>query len=263
MVVLLAVCFGGATDARAQTAGPIAAPASLNFSYTVNSTTLPAAASVKITLPSTSAGLPLVVTPPQNWCVVTPLGGSAPLTLSVTVNPTGLAPGSYLTSITVDTNPTSHAAANISVALTVSNLPPTLLVTSPQAGTYYTPPSSGSTSPVVTFTYTTGAGATTIPPPATAPACNLELDVSSSGGIIPFNVTAAAVKGTGGGTSALWVRVNSTAQLPATTTSGVANTGSSAPVCVTADLPTLQNFTPGAYAGQITIAANNSANGTR
>jgi len=261
--VILGASLGYACYASAQTVGPTATPSSLNFSYTVNSTTFPPAASVKVTLPSTSSGLPLVVTPPQNWCAVTPLGGSSPLTLAVSVNPTGLAPGSYQTTITVDTSPSSHAAAVIAVNLTVSNQPPTLLVTSPQAGTYYTPPGSGNPSPVVTFSYTTGATTTTIPAPAIAPACNMELDVSSSGGIIPFNVSVAAVKGTGSsGSSAVWVRVNSTGQLPTTTTSGVANTGSYAPICVTGDLATLQSFNPGSYAGQITIAANNSANGT-
>jgi hypothetical protein len=61
-----------------QTVGPIATPSSLTFSYTVNSTALPAPATVKITLPSASTSLPLVVTAPENWATVTPLGGSAP-----------------------------------------------------------------------------------------------------------------------------------------------------------------------------------------
>jgi len=262
--ILLAGWLGWACVASAQTTGPVATPSALTFSYTVNSATFPAAASVKITLPASSSSLPLVVTPPDNWAAVTPLSGSAPLTLTITVNPTGLAPGSYSSSISVDTNPTSGDPATIAVTLTVSNAPPTLLVTSPQNGTYYTV-GSGSASPVVTFSYTTGANSTTVPPPATAPSCNMELDVASTGGIIPFNVTAANVKGASSGSSGttpVWVRVNSTGQLPATTTSGVANTGSYAPLCVTADLPTLQTLNPGSYAGQITIAATNSANGS-
>jgi uncharacterized protein (TIGR03437 family) len=258
----MAAWLAGACVASGQTAGPVATPSTLNFSYQVNSATFPAAATVKITLPAASASLPLVVTPPDNWAAVTPLGGSAPLTLTVSVNPTGLAPGSYSTRITVDTSPTSHAPAVIPVLLTVSNAPPNLVVTSPQSGTYYTPPGSGSSSPIVSFSYTTGATTTTVPPPAVAPACNMELDVASSGGIIPFNVTVANVKGTGSGTTPVWVRVNSSGQLPTTTTSGVANTGSYAPLCVTADLATLQTLTPGSYAGQITIAATNTVNGT-
>lgn len=261
--ILLAAWLGCVCEASGQTAGPTATPSSLSFSYQVNSTSFPASASVKITLPAASASLPLVVTPPDNWAAVTPVSGSAPLTLTVSVNPTGLAPGSYSTTIGVDTNPTSHAAATIAATLTVSNSPPTLAVTSPQSGTYYTPVGSGSSSPIVSFSYTTGATTTTVPPPATAPACNMELDVSSTGGIIPFNVTVATVKAAGSTTSsAVWVRVNSTGQLPTTSTSGVANTGSYAPLCVTADLPTLQALNPGSYAGQITIAAANSVNGT-
>src|SRR5580704_8281983 len=52
--ILLAACLGYACGASAQTAGPTATPSSLSFSYTVNSTTLPAAATVKITLPAVS-----------------------------------------------------------------------------------------------------------------------------------------------------------------------------------------------------------------
>ena len=260
--IWLAACFACAGVAVGQTSGPTASPSTLSFSYQVNSSTFPASATVKVTLPTASASLSLVVTPPNNWVAVTPLSGSAPLTLTVSVNPTGLAPGSYSTSITVDTNPTSHAPAVITVTLTVSNAPPYLVVTSPQSGTYYTPPGSGNSSPIVSFSYTTGATTNTVPPPATAPACNMELDVSSTGGIIPFNVTVANVKGSGSTASAVWVRVNSSGQLPTTTTSGVANTGSYAPLCVTADLATLQTLTPGSYAGQITIAATNSVNGT-
>ena len=260
--ILVAGWLGFACCASAQSAGPTAVPSSLSFSYQVNSATFPAAATVKITLPTASATLPLSITPPQNWAAVTPLSGYAPLTLSVSVNPTGLAPGGYNTTITVDTTPTSHSPTSISVTLTVSNPPPHLVVTSPTPAPYYTPQGSGNPTPIVTFSYTTGPGAATDPPAQVPPACAVELDVSSTGGIIPFNVTVANVKGTGSSSSsAVWVRINSLGQLPTTTTSGVANTGSYAPLCVTADLPTLQALNPGSYGGQITIAANNAING--
>jgi trimeric autotransporter adhesin len=264
--ILLAAWLGASAGASAQSVGPTATPTTLSFSYIVNSSTFPAAATVKITVPTSLASLPLQVTAPDNFIVVTPLSGYAPLTLTVSFNPTGLAPGSQPPqTISVDTYPASGVPAIITVNATVSNPPPVLQVNSPQNGTYYTA-GSGSNPNVVTLTYTTGAGSTTVPPPAASPGCNMELDVSSTGGIIPFTVTAANVKASGtsgtSGSTAIWVRVNSPGQLPTTSTSGVANTGSYAPICVTADLPTIQTLNPGSYSGQITIAAANSVNGT-
>lgn len=268
--LILAAWLGSTCCAGAATVGPTAAPTSLSFSYTIGAATLPASATVKITVPASLAGKPLQVTTPNNWIVVSPSGGYAPLTLTVSFNPTGLAPGSQQPQIIqVDTNPASGSPATVTVYATIVNPPPTLGLISPQSGPggAFTA-GSGSIPNIVTFTYTTG-GSTAFPAsslPTTVPAgCGMELDVYTNGGIIPFNVTTATVKGTGSSgssSSVLWVRVNSNGQSPANATSGVANTGSYLPICVTADVTTVGTLNPGSYSNQITIAGANSANGT-
>ena len=211
---------------------------------------MPAAAKVTATLPASIALLPLSVTytsTPVGWLTVTPDSGYAPLTLSVMVNPTGMAPGSYVGTITIDTVPASSNPAVVSANLLISNPPSTLLVTSSSSN--YTPASSGSTSPTLTFTYTTGAiGASPV---------SSELDVSSNGGIIPFKVTAANVASK----TSVFLRVSSSNQLPTLQTSGVALSGSYVPIVVTLDLAILQTLDPGSYGGTVTVAATNTANG--
>lgn len=253
-LALAAVVFASGTLCHAQSTGPTAAPGSLSFSYQVNAT-LPAPVKVTVSLPAASSALPLSVTGvgsvPQGWLTVTPDYGRAPLTLTVTVNPTGLTPGSYSGSITIDTTPGSRLPATVPVNLLISN-PPSTMVLSPGASTTnYSPPPSGSSTPTLTFLYTTGTA-------ATSPLIS-ELDVSSTGDIIPFNVT------TGGGktSTASWIRVSSSpTQLPSLATSGSAFPGSSSPIYVTLDLPSVIALDPGSYSGQITVAAVNAANGT-
>ena len=245
-----------AWSAKAQSSGPTATPASLSFNYQVNSTTYPAAAKVTASLPASLSSYTLTVmtaSVPSGWLTVTPDSGRSPLALSVLVNPTSLAPGSYIGTITINTIPATSNPAVVTVTLSISNPPSTLQVTSPSSN--YTVPTSGN-SPTLTFTYTTGAFAT-IP-------SSSELDVASTGDTIPFNVTAAnaSAKGSGGTTTPVWLRVSQSNQLPNLTTSGVALSGSYVPISVTLDLTTLASLDPGSYGGLITIAANTAANGS-
>jgi uncharacterized protein (TIGR03437 family) len=246
-----------AAAAAAQSAGPSVTPTSLSFTYQVNSTTLPAAAKLNATLPAASASLTLsvaVASAPQGWLTVTPDTGHSPLPLTVTVNPTSLTPGSYSGTVTINTVPPGSNPAVVAVTLSISNPPSTLIVTSPSAN--YTPPSSGTASSTLTFTYTTGGVATV---PAIA-----ELDVASNGDIIPFNVAASMVGGKGGsgGTTGVWLRVNGSGQLPNLQTSGVALSGSYVPIYVTLDIALVTTLTPGSYAGQITVTGSNTGNGS-
>jgi uncharacterized protein (TIGR03437 family) len=243
---------------RAQSTGPSVDKGTLTFTHTVNDTVMPVSQTVKVTLPAALVSLPLVVTTPNNWLTIDKLTGYSPLTLTVSVNPTGLPPGSYPTSFSIDTNP-ARMSVTVNVTLVVQNPKPVLQLTSPTRYPYYTAPASGSTSPIVNFTYTTGQGATTDPAPLVPPSCSMELDVSSTGGIIPFTVTTSIAKGSAA--TANWVRVNGNGQLPTLQTSGVANTGSYAPICVTVDLPTIAAFDDGPYVAQIDIKAANPING--
>lgn len=238
-----------------QSLGPTVTPASLSFNYQVNSTTLPAAAKLTATLPASISSLAMTVTvtsSPQGWLTVTPNSGHSPLALTVTVNPTSLTPGSYTGTIAINTTPAGSNPAVVGVTLAISNPPSTLMVTSPSAN--YNPPGTGSSSPTLTFSYTTGTSA---PSPASS-----ELDVASNGDIIPFNVTATGSTGSKSSSSTGWLRVNGSGQLANLQTSGVALSGSYVPIYVTLDMATLTTLDPGSYAGSIAIAATSAANGS-
>lgn len=227
-------------------AQPTASPTSFSFTYQVNSVTLPAAGKLTATLPkslTTGYTLTASVSPPMNWLTVTPGGGASPLALTVTVNPTGLSPGSYSGVITLGTNPGTSTTL-VPVTLSISNPPSSILVTPAASVSNYTPGVSGS-NPTLAYNYTTGqAGAL----PSTS-----ELDVASNGGIIPF--TVAAVSGT---KAAPWLKINVTNQLPNLQTSGVALSGSYVPIYVTIDFSALATLNVGPYAGTITFTNNAS-----
>jgi uncharacterized protein (TIGR03437 family) len=242
-VVVAALILLSAATLRAQ---PTANPTSFNFSYQVNTTTLPAAGKLTATLSKTaSTGYTLTasVSPPMSWLTVTPGSGASPLTLTVTVNPTGLSPGSYSGVITLGTNPGTSTTL-VPVTLSISNPPSSITVTPAAAVTNYTPGVSGA-NPVLAYNYTTGQPGAL---PTTA-----ELDVSSSGGIIPFTVTAAS-----GSKTSSWLKINVTNQLPSLQTSGVALSGSYVPIYVSIDSNALTTLNVGPYAGTITFTNNSS-----
>jgi uncharacterized protein (TIGR03437 family) len=241
-VVLAALILLGIQSLAAQ---PTLAPSTpLSFSYQVNSSTLPAAQKIVATLPKSAiTGYTLTagtasVSPPEGWLTVTPNGGSSPLTLTVTVNPTGLSPGSYTGQIAVGTNPATSAAL-VSVTLSISNPPSSITVTPASTVTNYTPGVSG-TNPVLAYNYTTGQSGAL---PSTA-----ELDVASNGGVIPFTVLAAS-----GSKTANWLRVNVSNDLPKLQTSGIASSGSYVPIYVTIDYASLISLNVGPYSGTITF----------
>ena len=103
-----------------------------------------------------------------NWLNVSPVSSNAPQTVSVSVNPTGLAVGSYVANIAVATGASQTAAQNIAVTLTVST--GTLL-------TLGTPPPP--------FNYTTGG---TVPP-------SQSVLIDSTSGNLDFTVTPATAGG--------------------------------------------------------------------
>jgi uncharacterized protein (TIGR03437 family) len=257
-LLLLAAAPAG----QSQTTGPTVSPSSLTFSYQVNSTTLPGAGKLTVTLPA-SLSTAVILAKPKNaaWLAVTPDQGRSPLALTVTANPTGLPPGNYAGTIDVSTTPAS-TTVSVAVSLSISNPPSTITVTSADP-LFYTAPTAGSAA-ILSFTYTTG---TTDPATGLADPTphSIELDVTSTGDVIPFNVTASAASskgGTGTGSSAVWARVNQTGQLPNLTTSGVALSGSSVPIFVTVDGVALATLDPGSYTGLVTIAATSSVNGS-
>ena len=117
-----AVSITTALAATATTSGLTPSAASLSFSYQVNAPILPTSQTLTIAATGTAATLALsvaVVSTPSGWLTVTPDSGRAPLGLSVSVNPTGLAPGSYTGLITVNTVPAGSNPASVAVTLSV------------------------------------------------------------------------------------------------------------------------------------------------
>jgi uncharacterized protein (TIGR03437 family) len=248
-MVLVAMLLTGALPSRAQS--PTASPISFTFTYQVNTTPFPAPAKLTATLPKTAAvGYTLTAaaaSTPLGWLTVTPDSGASPLALTVTVNPTGLSPGSYSGTITIGTFPASGTTI-IPVTLSISNPPSALIVSPPfPVPSYYTPQLSGSNASV-RFDYTTGQSGTL---PLMA-----ELDVASNGGIIPFSVVAVA-----GSKAAAWLRINVSNQLPNSHTSGVALSGSYVPIDISIDFAALSTLDVGSYPGTITFT-NNTTGGT-
>jgi uncharacterized protein (TIGR03437 family) len=247
----------------AASTGPSASPSSLSFSYTVNSTTLPASAKLTISLPASASSSTVISVAPQypvgtpasqtGWLTIAPSSGHSPLALVVIANPTALPPGSYTVTLSITTNP-NVGSLTVPVTLDISN-PPANLVVSPGPATTNFTAASGSTPATLTFTYTTGAAWSGV---------SSELDVSTNGGIIPFNVTAANASSGGGGSTAVWLRVAPQgAALTGTTTSGVAVAGSNVPIIVSLDQTTVQSLLPGSYGGSVTFAATSTSNGSQ
>jgi uncharacterized protein (TIGR03437 family) len=100
-------------------AGLSASPASLSFSFTTGGSN-PTPQSLAVSSASGSPGFTAVAstTSGGNWLSVTPSSGTAPATLNVSVNGTGLASGVYQGAITL--TPSGGAAQSFAVTLTVT-----------------------------------------------------------------------------------------------------------------------------------------------
>ncbi len=221
-------------------------PTALTFSYQFNDTTLPAAKPLAVTAKGyTTAPTVVVSTTSTGWltAIVSNTGsdrGKPPFSVSVSVNPTGLTPGtSYSGTVELDTLPSSGTPLVVAVTLSVRNPPSTLKVSSTSSN--YTLATN-----TLAFDYVTGG--------SVSPASS-EIDVTSTGDTIPFVVASAAAAGGG---STVWAQVATGSQLPGTKTSGVALSGSAVPITVTLDDVTVPTLSPGSYANTITVTANAS-----
>ena len=92
-------------------------PSSLTFSYTRGGTA-PAAQSVSIT--SNGSALSYTVSTSATWLVVTPTSGTTPGSISVSINTTGLAAGTYTGTVTITSSGASNSPRTVSVTLTVT-----------------------------------------------------------------------------------------------------------------------------------------------
>ncbi len=141
------VYFADATNNRVRALTPVLAvqPATLNFTATPGG---PAPAPQTLTVTNGADGTATVsVTSGNNWLSATPATGVVPLTVSVSVNPTGLAAGAYTGNVRV-----TAASGTVDVPVTISILAACTYNLTPS--TYSTAATAGSS----TFTVNTATG---------------------------------------------------------------------------------------------------------
>ena len=120
------------SSVRAQTANTItAAPATLTFQYQLGAAMLPAVQTLQVTSVPAAAAYTVAVTGfPFNaaWLLLSASSGTAPSSLKVQVNPTGLSAGTYAGTITIaEVAGTPPPTKTVAVTLVVSSPPPTLV----------------------------------------------------------------------------------------------------------------------------------------
>jgi hypothetical protein len=92
-------------------------PASLSFSYQSGGTT-PAAQNLAVS--SSGTGFSYTVSTSAVWLLASPVSGSTPGTVAVSVNPSGLAAGTYTGSVSITASGTSNSSKTVGVTLTVT-----------------------------------------------------------------------------------------------------------------------------------------------
>lgn len=103
-----------------------AAPAALAFTWR-SGDPKPAAQSIQVNGSATGLGFTAQAASGANWLSVSPASGTAPATLTVAVDPSGLSPGPYSSSITV--SGTGGASGQTVVAVTLQVTPPLATIT--------------------------------------------------------------------------------------------------------------------------------------
>lgn len=180
--------FLTACAAYAQTAPTLGVDkAAISFSHTIGAAKLPAAQTVNARSTPNGVGFTLAVTGPSPhqgaWLLPAIFAGRAPQAISLQVNPTGLAAGSYTATVTLTATSGSPApTATVTVTLVVG-----------------TPAPSITTSPTsLAFTYITGQ------PIASNPALSRTFVLSNTGTAIPATLSV---------TGATWLKVSPTGNI--------------------------------------------------
>jgi len=221
----LVVCLlvGSLGTASGASSGITLTPGTMDISYTIGSTTLPASQSLQVQSSPTGLDFTLAVSgAPYNaaWLLVSATSGVSPTTLKVEANPTGLPAGSYGGTITVTaTSGTQVLTQTTTVTLTVNSAPAAITAT----------PAS------LNFTYTTGN-------PIPSASLSSSFILSSSGSALSATL---AVSG------ATWLSVLPSGDIDVV---GLLNT-----VAVTVN-PT--GLAPKVYTGDITVTAPGASNKT-
>ncbi len=204
------------TVTAASTPSLTVSPLSVSFSYQTGGAS-PAAQTVNLSSTST---LSYTASASPGWLSVTPGSGSTPGSLSVSVNPSGLAAGTYTGTVTVTAAGASNSPQKIAVNLAVTGTPPSN-------------PSLNISPGNLSFTYASGS--------TTSGTQNLS--VASSGSVLSITATASGggwltvTPGTGSTPAMLKVSANPTGMAAGTyngtitiTSAGAANTPQTVPV---------------------------------
>ena len=198
-----------------------ASPSSLTFNFQTGGTT-PAAQNVALS--SSGSALSYSITTSASWLSATPASGMTPSNLSVSVNPSGLAVGTYTGNVTVTAASASNSPLKVPVTLNVT------------AAT----PSIGASPSSLSFSFQTGG---------TTPAAQ-NLAVSSSGTAFTYSIATSAawlMASPSGGTTpgSVSVSVNPSGLAAGTyngnvtiTASGTSNSPKTVPVTLTVTTPT-------------------------
>jgi uncharacterized protein (TIGR03437 family) len=171
-----------------------ASPSALTFSGT-------ASASQTLTVNSAGSTVDYTATANAAWLSVLPPSGSTPAKLTVTANPTGLAPGTYTAAITIGSTSASNGGITVPVTMIVpanqgfSLLPSTLFFVS-----------DGVSDPQPLYASVTGANGQTFTMTSSA----AWLAVTPASGVIPSTISVApSIRGLAPGTYTATVTANS------------------------------------------------------
>jgi len=135
--------------------------------------------SIAVSDKSAKAFTVTLANPPAKWLTVSPLSGTTPATLTLTVNPAGLAPGTYETTLTIAVPGTETGSTTVTISLNVTGANLTVTPT------------------MLSFTYQPGQA----PPPAQT------LMITSPTGTVNLATTTSNVN---------WVHVTQATSTPAT-----------------------------------------------
>jgi uncharacterized protein (TIGR03437 family) len=167
---ILLACGALACALQAQTVTVTTTPSTLTFTYQAGTTTLPKAQTVSVKV---SSGKPTFTTSTPGadlWLTASPDSGTLPGSISVRVNPTSLAVGTYASSVTITVAGVGTPAV-VTVTLNVTS-PPSTLTLSSTALIFTAPPNppaaqtvtmSTNNSPI-SFTATSGSTWLTVSP---------------------------------------------------------------------------------------------------
>jgi len=111
----------------------VATPPAVSFSYQAGGA-VPAAQSVSITNPASGSILYAIASVSDSWFTVTPSSGTTPGTLSVSVSPQSLLPGSYNGSFTLTSSGVANTTVTVALFISASTTPQPFIISNAASG---------------------------------------------------------------------------------------------------------------------------------